>query len=90
MQFSEQKVIQEKHFDEIDNIPTLANIAQIQLDIEEEPKVERQPGYKSLECKSCEKVFSSKGALYNHKKSKHEGAKYSCKFVIIKQDWPCE
>ena len=31
-----------------------------------------------FECESCHKTFSSKGALYNHKQSIHEGVKYAC------------
>ena len=35
-------------------------------------------GDTKLKCQDCERVFSGRGALWSHIKSKHEGVKYAC------------
>ena len=52
-------------------------------DQREEPALqERRRGVVNVssifECEQCHKTYNSRGALYNHKKSVHEGVKYAC------------
>ena len=32
----------------------------------------------TYECDQCHKIYSGRGALYNHKQSDHQGVKYAC------------
>ena len=41
---------------------------------------------KRFECDSCDGSYASQGALYNHKKAKHEGVAYNCNIC----DFTCQ
>ena len=43
-----------------------------------QPRIQISSGAKSTECPECGKVYTTKGDMRKHYRSKHEGIKYPC------------